>query len=106
MIKITYSERAHTLALKGHAGLAEKGQDIICATITGHTYTLAAALEKIKAQHGTRKLVTYFDDGMILIRCTPRFFRQRDIELLFDTFCTCFEGMQEAYPEHVSFARK
>lgn len=55
MIKITHNterdgtECRHTITIKGHAGYAPIGEDIVCAGVSTLAYTLIARLEDLKA---------------------------------------------------------
>ena len=40
MIEAVYNKEALTLTLRGHAGYAPKGQDIVCAGVSALVYTL------------------------------------------------------------------
>ena len=45
MIEIT--RRTDGITITGHAGYAEPGKDIVCAAISAHTETVAAAMDKL-----------------------------------------------------------
>ncbi len=48
MTEITYRVKGnrHTLILRGHTGYGIRGQDIVCAAVSSHIFTLLHALEK------------------------------------------------------------
>lgn len=47
MIKVTFTEKGKTLSLRieGHAGYAETGKDIVCASASILAYTLATIID-------------------------------------------------------------
>ena len=62
-----------TLKLTGHAGAAEKGQDIICASASILAYTVAQTMEYMHAEGGLRKKPRIeFSDGNATIVAKPK----------------------------------
>lgn len=57
MIKISFSRDGETISLRvnGHAGQAEMGQDIVCASASILAYTVAQTLQYIDAQGGLKE---------------------------------------------------
>ena len=51
MIEIIYDGNT-TLQVRGHAGSAEPGKDLICAAVTALTLTLGESAEKAQIQRG------------------------------------------------------
>lgn len=49
MIKVTFTEsgQKHSLRLEGHAGYAEHGKDIVCASASILAYTLASFVNDV-----------------------------------------------------------
>lgn len=48
MIRATFA--GTTLSLRGHAGSAPRGQDLVCAAVTGLVYALAQRIRELDAQ--------------------------------------------------------
>lgn len=97
-------KRVVTLRVKGHAGLAEKGKDIICSSATILAYTLAQNIKGADA----RGLLMYapkltLRDGNSIIRC-----RAKDDEAyteLLHTYLVVQTGYQllaHNYPQYVA----
>ena len=62
-----------TLKVRGHAGAAEKGQDIICSASSILAYTVAQTLEYMHAEGGLRKKPRIeFADGDATIVAKPK----------------------------------
>ena len=97
-------KRSITLKVKGHAGLAEKGKDILCASATILAYTLA---QNIKGAE-TRGLLKYVPtlklrEGDTIISC-----RAKDdeayTELLYAYLFTQtgYQLLAHNYPQYVA----
>ena len=48
MIKVIYHRDLNRVSVVGHAMSAEKGQDIVCASVSILIYTLASFVENLK----------------------------------------------------------
>lgn len=71
MIKVTFTESDNKLSLRleGHAGYAEHGQDIVCASASILAYTLASIVESLD-EGATISLES--GDSMIECESNPR----------------------------------
>lgn len=86
--------------VKGHAGFAEKGQDIVCAGASTLTGALAGALEEAEAR-GRCECKHREKDGEALIWANPAMGSVMEIKGYFKMFAVGFRMLQEAYPGHV-----
>ena len=91
MIRIT-RQGATCVTLKGHAGSAEYGKDLVCAAVSALALTLAANVENLE---GAEILL---EPGNSRISCSP------DAAGMFDCICKGFQLLAEKFPEHVSFS--
>lgn len=105
-VKIAMVEEYHhiQLTLKGHAGQAEHGQDIVCASASILAYTVAQIVKAME-QHGdlVGKPTINLDEGDAMISCRCR---EADVfgELV-HTFFVAHVGyllLAHNYPEYVS----
>lgn len=93
MVKIEYARRGrrHTLHIRGHAGYAEPGKDIVCAGVTAIVYALIGYLDK----HET------FDcdirEGYVGITCEG----SREIDTAFGMAVEGYHQIAAMYPENV-----
>ena len=75
MMKISFEDKDNTLALtvKGHAGYADTGQDIVCAAATILAYTVAQAVKDMYGQ-GRLEKEPYISlkEGNATVRCAPK----------------------------------
>lgn len=96
MILIRTDEKTRMI-IKGHAGYAPAGQDIVCAGISALFGTLREALHKVPE---TNVLST---DKGALVAFTKR---PETVALLFRSFGNGMKIMAEQYPEHIKYERK
>lgn len=74
MIKVSIRNNGNTryvrLKVKGHSGQADIGQDIVCASASILTYTVAQIVKDMEAQDSfTMKPVIKLDSGDATITC-------------------------------------
>lgn len=71
MVEVTFKPRELKLMIKGHAGAAEKGKDIVCSAISILAYQLAYAVEESRDMLEEEPVI-HIEDGDVLISCVPR----------------------------------
>lgn len=96
MIEIK-AEPGH-ISIKGHAGYAEHGKDIVCAAISALTQTFIASVEELTAA----QIKYVISGGNADIRYTE--FTDR-AQVLLDSFFIGCELIAREYPEHVQIAQ-
>ena len=66
MLKVTFAQRGQKLALwlEGHAGYAEQGKDIVCASASILAYTLASIVESFGVDY-----TISLEEGDTVIEC-------------------------------------
>lgn len=104
MIEITYSKEGSKFSVTctGHAGFAEKGQDIVCASATMLAYTLAENLLEMPGAVDDVKHI--FTDGKIEVSAVAKDSMASVIELVFDVIVTGMRMLADQYPEHVELS--
>jgi uncharacterized protein YsxB (DUF464 family) len=92
MTRINYCREGelHRLSIKGHAGQAEKGRDIVCAAVSALAFALLGYLIANNAQIDAIQA----DDGEIGIDC-------RGGDEAFAMAVTGFTQIAEAHPQYV-----
>ena len=83
--------------IRGHAGYAEPGQDIVCAAISALTLTFIASVEEltednIKADIAAGNTVIQYRD------------LSEYAQLLLNSFFVGLKGIADEYPQHVRIA--
>lgn len=101
MISITFEDRGNELflSIKGHAGYAEHGKDIICASVSILTYTLASILESLEEAKSVIDLTS--GDTIIKCECKDRKTSCKTARA-YQYALTGYELLAHAYPKYVS----
>ena len=103
MIQVTYHRSFNRLTVTGHAGSAENGHDLVCASASMLAYTLAANVANM-ADHGqVRGPILRMDEGDTEISCRPRHHLKATVTLGFDSVCVGFSLLAHDYPDFVKY---
>lgn len=103
MIQVVYHRNFHRLSITGHAGAAEPGYDLVCASASMLAYTLAANVANMADNGQVREPVMKMNEGDTEISCNPRHNLKASVTLVFDSVCVGFELLAHDYPEYVSY---
>ena len=103
MIQVVYHRNFHRLTVTGHAGAAEPGHDLVCASASMLAYTLAANVANMADAGQVREPIIRNDAGDTEISCNPRHNLKASVTLIFDSVCVGFELLAHDYPEYVSY---
>jgi len=100
MIRIDFSEVADgnvSLSITGHAGKAEKGQDIVCAAVSTLAQTFAAGIEReLKAE-----ITGSIAEGDFRIRAKVSQEVENELSVVCKVFKFGFQKIVKSYPEQV-----
>lgn len=102
MVNITFKPQSLELEITGHAGQAEKGEDIVCSAVSMLFYTLADSLNKSEEMLKKHPIIK-MEDGNGYIKCRPKKEYQGNIALIYWTILNGLELLAEEYKEFVSF---
>ena len=103
MIHAVYYRKFHRLTVTGHAGAAEPGHDLVCASASMLAYTLAANVANMADNGQVREPIIRNNEGDTEISCNPRHNLKASVTLVFDSVCVGFELLAHDYPEYVSY---
>lgn len=103
MLRVTYCRDYCRVSVTGHAGSAEKGKDLICASASILAYTLAAYVKKVKEEDKVKFDLTVLEEGDTIISCSPYNENKTEITTVFDAICRGFELLARDYPENISY---
>lgn len=103
MIQVTYYRKYNRLTVTGHAGAAESGHDIVCASASILAYTLAANVANMADNRQVRQPIIKTDEGDTEISCNPRHNLKASVTLVFDSVCVGFEMLAHDYPQYISY---
>lgn len=91
---ITVNMTANTIKIRGHAGYAPQGQDIVCAGVTALTQTLVESIEGL-----TGNEIKYdMSPGRVDIEIEDP---DEDAQLLMDSFLVGIEMIVDEFPEYI-----
>lgn len=99
MTKVHFDAKELSLTMKGHAGYAEEGKDIVCAAVSILFYTLAEALEKSGAL--ATPLEKSVDEGEVSLKATPKKGFEGNVSLIFYTILSGIQLLVDDYKDYV-----
>ncbi|MBE6924420.1 MAG: ribosomal-processing cysteine protease Prp [Ruminococcaceae bacterium] len=95
----TRSDGSIRLVMKGHAGAAPKGEDLVCAGATTLAYTAAQAVLTLQEQGKlTRKPKMALSEGNALIIATPTQEGRQELEQAIGVVGLGLEMLSHNYP--------
>jgi len=103
MIKVVITRNQkgsiRSLDIKGHAGYAEAGHDIICAAVSVTAYTAAGALEELAGLKGCYSE----EDGHMIIKLPDRLAPEAEskADIILETTAIGFKQIELSYSEYV-----
>ena len=103
MIEAIYYRKYNRLTVTGHAGSAEPGHDLVCASASMLAYTLAANVANMADNGQVREPIVKMDEGDTEISCKPRHNLKASVTLVFDSVCVGFELLAHDYPEYIKY---
>ena len=102
MIKATMYWERMRLEVKGHAGFAEKGTDIVCAGASMLVQALVGSLDVAEQRGRCEYKAKNTEDGEAIIWAFARPGTQAEIKAYFRMCVTGLRMLQREYPTHVS----
>ena len=103
MIQAIYYRKYNRLTVCGHAGSAEKGHDLVCASASMLAYTLAANVANMADNGQVREPIMEMEEGNTVVSCKPRSNLKASVTLVFDSICVGFDLLAHEYPEYISY---
>lgn len=94
------------LTMQGHAGAGERGNDLVCASVSCLAYTAAEAVGRMfKAQKLRRRPNIRLSEGDAVISCKPSEQFWEEAQLVMDVIIAGCEVIERAYPQNVHVIR-
>ena len=103
MIKVTYHRDLNRVSITGHAYSGEAGHDLVCASASILTYTLASFVENMKESGQVRYPTVKLEEGDAIICCNAPKRIKAQVTLAFDTLCAGFELLARSYPDNITY---
>ena len=108
MIEVVITKREGTLSLRlvGHAGYAEHGKDIVCASASILVYTVAQMVADLHEQGRlAEEPMIRLEDGDAVIRVKPNAWGMADACHTFFMAQTGFELLESNYPVNLQLTK-
>lgn len=103
MVTITFNPKTYELEASGHAEFAEKGKDIICASVTILFETLLKSLLECEAMLEKDSLKVQVADGYEKIKCIPKEEFSVNIGIIYWTVLNGIEALCNDFERYVTF---
>lgn len=103
MVAIDYDRKNLRVTVKGHAGTAPAGMDLVCAAVSTLTYTLAVNVKKLHRWGKVAKPKIRLEKGDAEISCIPTGACRSMVQDVFEAVCIGFALLAEKYPDAVSY---
>lgn len=94
------NQKVRAVHITGHAGLASKGADVLCAAVSALTYTLRDGIQEILNQE-TRSSQ---EDGDFFLELRSE--GNANTELIFATVMHTLNKLSRQYPDRLQIRRK
>ena len=97
MIKVVYNNDFKNLKITGHAGYADQGKDIVCASAS------SIILSSMNLAIEFNKDVKYTDDlnKIEIINNT----NDENVKKVFSNMITCLEDLERQYPDNIKISK-
>ena len=103
MIRVRYDRREHRVTVSGHAGYAERGEDILCAAASMLLHTLAGAVRGLSKRGFAADIAVNLRTGAGEVVCIPEGEFGCVVTAVMDSIVLGFRLLAGDYPEYVSF---
>ena len=101
MITVTYSPEKRQIRMKGHAGYAEDGKDIICSAASTLFFTLCQSLISIEECLAKAPEMEK-TKGIAVVSCVPKADCEETIDTIFWTVLNGFHMLANQYPDYLN----
>lgn len=103
MIRIDYNRQDARFEMRGHAGTAPEGQDLICAAVSALGQTLLRNLEKAEAEAQIGHVEASREKGRLYIRvsCEGNYWHWRRSVNMMDWTLEGLKMIRETNPEAI-----
>lgn len=103
MITSVYDPKRLRLQVRGHAGYADPGEDLLCAAVSALVNTLAAALERLAEQEPGADCNVRLASGNAALQYIPAESGVTQAKTVMDTICLGLELLAKHYGAYVAY---
>ena len=90
------------LTIKGHAGAADKGNDLICSAVSFAAYCISKNISDLYEVGAFKKEPKIeLEEGNAVIACTPTAQAYRDVYMIYLVMQTGLELYAQRFPEYI-----
>ena len=101
MTTVKYDRPGLCMEIRGHAGAAPAGEDLVCAAASMLAWTLVDVVSETAEYYAHVEIRE--DGASITARASPDYELEDICYAVYDTIGTGFEILAEKYPEYVSY---
>lgn len=101
MVRVTINVKRHVLIIKGHAGAAEPGRDLVCCAVSTLAETLSRYLEVRMEEGALEMLMDKVEPGNVQIIAWPESTNEKQIMALFEMIREGYRAIAEEYPQYI-----
>lgn len=105
MIRVQYAPHAFRVTVSGHAGYAERGEDILCAAASMLLQTLGAAVQELCRRGLAEEVTVDLRHGQGEVSCVPVEEFRCVARTVMDSVLLGFELLARDYGEYVCLER-
>lgn len=103
MIRVEYDRKGCCVTVTGHAGYAERGEDILCAAASMLLQTLAAAMRELHARGLAEDIVVTLHQGAGEVSCIPAEETRCVVLTVMDSIMLGYALLARDYGEYVDY---
>ena len=101
MVRVQINVNRHALIIKGHAGAAEPGRDLVCCAVSTLAETLSRYLETRMEDGALEMLMDKVEPGNVQIIAWPESTNEKQIRALFEMIREGYRAIAEEYPQYI-----
>lgn len=102
MVRVTINSKRHALIIKGHAGSAEPGHDLVCCAASILAESLSRYLNTKMKDGALEMLMDHVEPGDVKIIAWPESTNEKQIGAVFEMIREGFQAMAEEYPKYIT----
>ena len=101
MTEVKYNRLELELSVRGHAGYAEAGKDIVCAGVSALFFAAYAELK-----NRDFKYFADLDDGYAMLKAYPSAEERHTCLVIFDTVVAGLKNIAQQYPDNIQLIKE
>lgn len=101
MVIIQINMKTHALIIKGHAGSAEPGKDLVCCAVSTLAETLSRYLEVRMEEGALEMLMDKVEAGDVKIVAWPESTNVKQINAVYEMIREGYRAIAEEYPQYI-----